>query len=125
MTSVTPPASNALDAQAIERLRELDPDGRHGVLARVLLAFESSLVKQLGLLAEAGPRGDAQALGAIAHLLKSSSQSVGALALAACCAETERRVRAGEAVDVAALAETLSLEASRALSAVRAMLPSP
>ena len=40
-----------LDAAALARLRELDPEGRHGVLPRVLGAFEASLARMLAQLA--------------------------------------------------------------------------
>jgi len=116
------PEAPRLDAAAIARLRELDPDGRQGVVVRVLQAFEASLHKQSALARAAAERQDARALFEIAHLLKSSSQSVGALALAARCIEIERSLRAGEAVDVGAEVENLLTEASRALVAVRAML---
>jgi len=116
------PDEPQLDALAVARLRELDPDGRHGVLQRVLQAFETSLQRQMQLAREARGRDDAAALGGIAHLLKSSSQSVGALALAACCVEIERAVRAGRPVDVSHEVENLLTQAERALVAVRAML---
>jgi histidine phosphotransfer protein HptB len=111
-----------LDDQAIARLRELDPDGRHGVMSRVLHAYESSLERQLVKAEEARALGDIAAVGAIAHLLKSSSASVGALTLAARCAEIDRAVRAGTLADLASEVETLLAEGRRALVAVRAML---
>ena len=122
MTAAPPSDPPQLDAAAIARLRELDPDGKHGVLVRVLQAFETSLQRQMQLAREARGRDDAAALGGIAHLLKSSSQSVGALALAARCVEIERALRAGQAVDVPREVENLLTEAERALTAVRAML---
>jgi histidine phosphotransfer protein HptB len=111
-----------LDAQALERLRELDPDGRHGVMQRVLQAYETSLERQLAKAAEARDRGDTSAIGAVAHMLKSSSASVGALAMAERCAEIDRAVRNGTLVDLGAEVETLLAEGRRALAAVRAML---
>ena len=48
MTNTGLPQSDVdltLDAEALARLRELDPDGRHGVVERVLNAFEMSLPK--------------------------------------------------------------------------------
>jgi len=119
-----PPSADEpkLDAAALARLRELDPDGRHGVLTRVLQAFETSLLKQTTLAREARERDDKAALAGIAHLLKSSSQSVGALSLAARCVEIERAVRSGAVVDVSREVENLLTEAERALTAVRAML---
>jgi histidine phosphotransfer protein HptB len=111
-----------LDEQALARLRELDPEGRHGVVLRVMRAFETSLLRLMAQLAEARDRGDVAAVGMVAHTLKSSSASVGALALSACCAEIERAVRAGETVDLPAQVENLLAEGEKAVGAVRAML---
>ena len=65
---------------------------------------------------------DSAAIGNLAHTLKSSSASVGALALSALCAEIERSVRAGETASLAPMVENLLSEGEAALGAVRAML---
>jgi HPt (histidine-containing phosphotransfer) domain-containing protein len=126
MTDTPPPsfapAASSLDAQALARLRELDPDGRSGVVARVMQAFEASMVRQMAQLIEARDAGNAAAVGQIAHTLKSSSASLGALALSALCAEVEQKVRAGEIADLAPRVDQLLLLAQAALAAVRAML---
>lgn len=119
----TPPAAPLqLDEQALGRLRELDPDGRHGVLLRVMRTYELSLLRLLAQAMEARDRGDIAAIGSIAHTLKSSSASVGALALSACCADIERTVRGGDTADIVPQVENLLSEGERALVAVRAML---
>jgi histidine phosphotransfer protein HptB len=115
-------AAVRLDAQALARLHELDPDGRNGVVERVLRAFETSLLRQMAQLAEARDGGDTTAIGQLAHTLKSSSGSIGALALSARCAEIERAVRAGETASLAPQVEQLLADAQAALGAVRAML---
>ena len=111
-----------LDAAALSRLRELDPDGRHGVLQRVLTAFETSLARMLVQLAAELQDGDAGVISAVAHTLKSSSASVGALPLARACAEVERRLRDGLPGEQGADVERLLAEGEAALVAVRAML---
>jgi len=115
-----PPA--ALDAAALARLRELDPDGRQGLLARVLAAYESSLRGMIDQLHAALDAGDAGAVAGLAHKLKSSSASVGALALAASCADVERRLRGGVPGDLAADVARLLADGEAALHAVGAML---
>lgn len=90
------PAPAALDATALARLHELDPDGRHGVVQRVLSAFEASLARLLVQLRDASATRDAAVVVSVAHTLKSSSASIGALALAATCTEVERRLRDGD-----------------------------
>lgn len=111
-----------LDAAALARLRELDPDGRHGVLARVLAAFETSLARMLVQLRAELDTGDAGVVAGVAHTLKSSSASVGALALAASCAAVERRLRSGAPGDLHDDVERLVTEGEAALRAVGAML---
>jgi len=118
----TAASSTALDAAALARLRELDPDGRQGVLLRVLAAYETSLARMLGQLHAARDAGDAGAVAELAHKLKSSSASVGAIALAATCAEIERRLRAGAPGDLAADVARLAADGGAALGAVGAML---
>ena len=119
-----PDDAPSLDPQALQRLHDLDPDGRHGVVQRVMQTFDASLERQLQLATEARDRGDAAAVGGIAHMLKSSSASVGALAFSARCAEIERAVRSGAAVDLAVEGENLLTEGARARAAVRAILKS-
>lgn len=113
-----------LDAAALARLRELDPQGRQGVVARVLAAFEASLTRMLEQLAAERDGGQAQVVRAVAHTLKSSAASVGALRLASACAEVERRVRAGGPTAQRHDVDWLLLEGEAALAAVRAMLRS-
>jgi len=115
-------APQQLDAQALAKLHELDPDGRHGVVRRVLQTFETTLVRYVADLAEARDRGDMAVMGRIAHTIKPSSAAVGALALSVLCADVERQVRNGETAGLLPRVENLLSEAERALVAVRAML---
>lgn len=114
-----------LDAGALARLRELDPDGRHGVVTRVMKAFETSLTRMLvQLSAQLGPAGgrDPAVVGGVAHTLKSSSASVGALSLARACTEIEQAVRSGTVIDLEAQVRRLIAECEAARAAVTAML---
>jgi len=80
-----------LDAASLDRLRELDPGGRNGLLQRVLRTYTQSLDRLLVQWRAARAARDDNALRVIAHTLKSSSASVGALELSALCAEVEAR----------------------------------
>lgn len=115
-------APDALDGAALARLRELDPDGRHGVVDRVLTAYETSLRRLLAQLNTELAAADRALVAGIAHTLKSSSASVGALALSARCAEVEHRLRAGAADDLSADVQRLVAEGEAALRAVAAVL---
>lgn len=97
----------ALDAAAVQRLRELDPDNKHGLLARVFDTFADSLVKHVGELEQARAGNDREAMRQIAHTLKSSSASVGALELSRACAEVERLVREGHTGSLDAPLDTI------------------
>ena len=112
----------ALDEAALGRLRELDPDGRNGVLHRVLSAFEISLMRMLVQLAAERDSGHSGVVLSVAHTLKSSSASVGALQLSKACAEVERRLHQGTPGDLQADVERLLAVGGSALVAVRAML---
>lgn len=128
MSFDTPPSPAPLpdaarfDPAALERLRELDPDGRHGVLQRVMTAFETSLSRMLVQLAAERDGGDAGVVAGVAHTLKSSSASVGALVLSQACADVERRLRGGGAGSLDDDIDRLLSAGEAALGTVRAML---
>lgn len=112
-----------LDPAAIERLRQLDPTGERGFLVQVLRTYDAALRRYVEALVAARAAAQVVPVGETAHTLKSSSAAVGAMLLAADCAEVERLARAG---DAAALGEPLTRlldEAARVRLAVGAMLP--
>jgi HPt (histidine-containing phosphotransfer) domain-containing protein len=94
--SPAPPEAMTLDASALAGLRDLDPQGRNGLVQRVVKAFRESLARQLPQLRSALAAGDTNAIRNVAHTLKSSSASIGALRLSALCAELEAAVRSGQ-----------------------------
>jgi HPt (histidine-containing phosphotransfer) domain-containing protein len=111
-----------LDAQALARLAELDPDGDGQLVRRVLRAYATSLDRLMGDFRQARAATQATALRQIAHTLKSSSASVGALRLAALCAELEQGLREPGDVNNSGILDRLELEAARVAVSVRAML---
>lgn len=132
--AVPPPTSSAspgdapawmavLDKDALDRLRELDPGGKAGLLQRVLATYAQSLGRLLDQLAAARAASDAQGLRHVAHTLKSSSASVGALQLSALCADIERRVRDGAGDDLGERLDAMTLEARRILAALNPPTP--
>ena len=122
----TPPpktvAVASLDAKALARLRELDPDGRHGVVLRVLTAFETSLARMITQLQNDSGFEQPAAVAGVAHMLKSSAASVGALELSMACAEIELKLRRGDASTLQADTSRLIAEGESALLAVAAIL---
>jgi HPt (histidine-containing phosphotransfer) domain-containing protein len=86
-------STDVLDAQALARLRELDPSGEAKLLQRVLQAFETSVARLLPQLKQARASGDLPTVRHVAHTLKSSSASIGALKLSQLCTDIELMVR--------------------------------
>jgi len=112
-------AAAVLDAKALAKLQELDPGGSSGLVARVLATYAQSLQRQLANLQAARRDADVQGQRHVAHTLKSSSASVGALALSALCADVEQRLREGRSLDLGGQLDALTAEAERVLAALR------
>ncbi|MEY8878183.1 MAG: response regulator, partial [Leptothrix sp. (in: b-proteobacteria)] len=96
----------SLDAQALHRLRALDPSGQNRLVERVLKAFDAVIGRMLTQLAEGQAAQDAQAVRQVLHTLKSSAHQVGALTLSQQCAQCEFQLSQG--VELALLSSRLS-----------------
>lgn len=118
-SSLHPVTADALDPQALERLRELDPAGRNRLLERVFEAFAVSITRLGPQLAQARGSGDLQGVRHVAHTLKSSSASIGALRLSQVCAEVESMVRESDSAGLPQRLDQLEAELATALAAVR------
>ncbi len=108
-----------LDAQALAGLRALDPGNGNRLVQRVVQAFETSAARLLPQLRAAHAAGDASGIHHVAHTLKSSSASVGALSLSRHCAELEALARAGHAAALGPQVAALIDEVDAALQALR------
>jgi HPt (histidine-containing phosphotransfer) domain-containing protein len=102
-----------LDAASLAELRALDPDGKAQLVKRVLATYQASLAKLSQQLRAARGDGAWEQVGRVAHTLKSSSASIGALALSSLCAEIERLIRAGDAAGAEPLLERFHAEVQR------------
>ena len=91
-----PPDDSVLDPAALQRLRDLDPSGSSRLVERVFKAFADSVERLRPQLLQASAAGDAAALRHVAHTLKSSSASLGAIKLSRLCAEMESMARQGQ-----------------------------
>ena len=111
-----------LDPAALAKLSELDPGGANQLVRRVLSAFCASAARLMPQFeaARAGP--DLAALRYVSHTLKSSSASIGALALAQTCSEVENLIRSADTRQLAPLLDTLSVQMADVLREIDAML---
>lgn len=115
-------ASPGLDAVALGRLSELDPKGENRLLERVLSAFQASVARLRPQL-EAAQRGDDRAsIRLVAHTLKSSSASIGALHLSQLCAQVESAIRLDSADDLGGPLAALNDALDAALQAIDTLL---
>jgi HPt (histidine-containing phosphotransfer) domain-containing protein len=111
-----------LDAQALQRLRELDPTGENQLMERVLKAFDSSVARLVPQLIESQQGGDLTGVRHVAHTLKSSSASIGAIKLSQLCAEIEYMIRQGTSTDLDARIDAMRAEIELVLDSLRALL---
>ena len=117
-----PQAQTVLDAAALANLAQLDPTGANQLMARVLNTYRSSMARLLAQLAQARAQPDPATMRLVAHTLKSSSASVGALALAGLCSEAELALREGRMAHLPDLLDQLVAESARVDAAVLQLL---
>jgi HPt (histidine-containing phosphotransfer) domain-containing protein len=112
----------ALDPAALARLTELDPKGENHLLARVLQAFQTS-VARLRPQADAARRGgDLAGLRLVAHTLKSSSASIGAIHLSQLCGQIETTIRTASGDDLQAQLDAFDVALDAVLRAIEQLL---
>jgi len=114
--------SSVLDAAALARLAELDPQGSAGLVQRVMATYANALERSRQELLLLRQPLQHEPLRHLAHTLKSSSASVGALALSALCAQVEHNVRSQQSGDIGKLLDAMQAEMQRVAGAVQTML---
>lgn len=111
-----------LDEAALARLGELDPAGSSGLVGRVLNTYALSLARLADEFTRARAEGEHEVMRRVAHTLKSSSASIGAVEFAALCAQVEAATREPESAASSALIDALLIESHRVARAVQARL---
>ena len=119
-----PPAAAGLDPQALQRLRDLDPTGANHLFERVVQAFDTSTGRLLPQLDAAVAVADLDGVRHVAHTLKSSSASIGALKLSALCADIEGMIRQGEVQHLGERVAAMHNEIALVRESLRSLLPS-
>ncbi len=90
---------NPVEFSVLFGLRELQEEGEPDILEELIGLFLAEVPAQLAVLIEATQRGDAQVAARIAHTLKGSSASMGAVRMASICAELEEIARSEHLTD--------------------------
>ena len=118
-------STTPLDASTLAGLRELDPQGRNGLLERVVKAFQDSLSRLAPQLRSAMAAGEVKGIRHVAHTLKSSSASIGALRLSALCAELEAAVRSEAPEGLQARVDGVCAEIEHVKPALQTLITAP
>jgi HPt (histidine-containing phosphotransfer) domain-containing protein len=107
-----PTGDDVLDPVALARLRELDPNGENQLIERVLKAFQTSAARLMPQLQAARKASDRTTVRLVAHTLKSSSASIGAITLSQLCSELEATIRndTGDDIEPGIAAMTAALD---------------
>jgi HPt (histidine-containing phosphotransfer) domain-containing protein len=116
--TATPDESTVLDGEALRRLQELDPKGTSRLLERVFAAFAASTSRLLPQMKDALVAGDTGAVRHVAHTLKSSSASIGAIKLSQLCADIEAMIRLDTLEGLPAHVERADREAALVLQSI-------
>ncbi|MEO6032580.1 MAG: Hpt domain-containing protein [Burkholderiaceae bacterium] len=111
-----------LDPAALARLAELDPSGESQLVKRVLVAFQTSAARLLPQLDAASASDDRAAIRLVAHTLKSSSASIGAMRLSQWCAQVENQIRVDVDADLDPGIAAIRAALAQALQAIRCEL---
>jgi len=111
-----------LDPAALARLTELDPTGENHLLQRVLQAFRASVARLRPQADAARLSGDQAGLRLVAHTLKSSSASIGAMHLSQLCAQIETMIRTASGENLEAHLDMLNAELDGVLVAIDQLL---
>ena len=115
-------AAPVLDPAALARLGELDPTGESQLRARVLRAFQISVARLRPQADKARAGGDQAGLRLVAHTLKSSSASIGALHLSQLCAQIETTIRTASGDDLDTQLDAFGAELDAVLAAIEQLL---
>jgi HPt (histidine-containing phosphotransfer) domain-containing protein len=116
------PVVEVLDSAALDRLRELDPKGENHLLQRVLTAFQTSIARLVPQVLAASAAGDLGGVRHVAHTLKSSSASIGAMKLAQMCGDIESMIRLDKVDALSPRVDAMCAEIETVLQALKHLL---
>ena len=116
-------STQAIDPEAVDRLRQMQQPGREGFVERILSQYLSDLQQLLPAICDGAGASNRAIVEVAAHTLKSSSASVGALFVRDTCAELEELAKTGENWSaVRALLPALQSLAADAVAVITKML---
>jgi len=111
-----------LDEAALARLGELDPKGENRLIERVLRAFQTSVARLRPQFDAARAGNDRAGVRLVAHTLKSSSASIGAMQLSQLCAQIESAIRLNAEDGLEAQCDAFGIALDETLQAIERLL---
>ncbi len=112
-----------LDHEMVATLREMTDVGQPDFLGELISLFLDTFAGQLTMLIDRADADDLAGMQRISHDLKSSSASVGAVVLAAHCAELEAMSRSGISRGTVSLVARIAEEFREVRPELEALLP--
>lgn len=118
-TSSPEPTSNdpLIDWSVLDAFRAMQRPGNPDICCKLMGVYLDSSPKLVTAINAALAAADAPALATAAHSLKSSSMSVGAVALGALCAELELRGKQAELGDTEQLSRLVDIQFAAVVAA--------
>ncbi len=113
---------SSLDEDALEKLRELDPDGTEKLLESIIHSFFSSVPSELELMHAALLQQDGPTLRMKAHSMKSSSAYLGAMRMRDLCRELEGLGQKSRFAGAISILSDLQVEYARVEPALRKLI---
>ena len=100
----------------------MDPSGQNHLLQRIIQAFETSAARLLPQLQDARRASDMAGIRHVAHTLKSSSASIGAMKLSQLCADIEAKIRTDRLDNIEQRVDAMCVEVEIVLQALKRLL---
>jgi HPt (histidine-containing phosphotransfer) domain-containing protein len=108
-----------LDTAILDDLRELDRDGQSGFLRQIIAVFEEQADEIIADLKAAAEARDETQLANLAHKLKGSARTVGAVELGNHCERLEHEARQGAIADLPTRLDEIIASVTRARASLR------
>ena len=112
----------AVDRKVLDQYRDIDPSGGQGLALRIVRIYIDSSSEIWRGIEQAIAGGDAEALRLAAHSMKSSTASVGAVALATLFRELEALAKTARMDEAGVLFASMQSEYARVLAALHEIL---
>lgn len=81
---------NVIDQSAIQKIREMNKPGRSNILIKLITIYQDSSLQYMSQIRNGVISNDLKKIASVAHTLKSSSQSLGAIRFSMLCVEIEK-----------------------------------